>query len=122
MVQRLADEERNQGPVVSIEEDGKTIVLAESGAIVEFLIERYGAGKLSVGPEAGAAERANYLYWIHWAEGTAMYPLMLSMYVSSPFIHTMHELMRMFTACLLRCPSKHLGSDDSSSRPSQVRS
>ena len=54
---------------MTIEEDGKTITLAESGAICEFLIERYGKGKLDV--EASGAsiqDRADYLYWLHYAE------------------------------------------------------
>jgi glutathione S-transferase len=46
------------------------LVLAESGAIVEYLVERYGNGRLA--PPPGDPARARYLYWFHAAEGTAM--------------------------------------------------
>ncbi len=48
--------------------------LAESGAIIEYLIDRYGSGRLR--PPAGSAERLRYTYWLHYAEGSAM-PLLL---------------------------------------------
>ena len=47
--------------------DGDT-VLAESGAIVEYIVHRHGGGRLSVHPSA--PEYARYLYWLHCAEGT----------------------------------------------------
>jgi glutathione S-transferase len=49
------------------------VVMAESGAIVEYLLERYGNGRLA--PPAGSAERAAYLQWLHFAESTAFPPL-----------------------------------------------
>ncbi|MDO1582378.1 glutathione S-transferase family protein [Rhizobium oryzicola] len=55
-----------------IEDDGK--VIAESGAIIEYLIETYGAGRLK--PAAGTPEALRYRYWLHYAEGSAM-PLLL---------------------------------------------
>jgi glutathione S-transferase len=60
-----------KSPVVV--EDGE--VLAESGAIVEILADRHGGGCLA--PAAGTPERARYLYWLHYAEGSAMPPLLL---------------------------------------------
>jgi len=62
-----------KSPVVSV--DGMT--LAESGAIIEYLSERYGAGKLA--PAPSSPERIPYLYWLHFAEGTAMSPLLLKL-------------------------------------------
>ena len=62
-----------KAPVIS---DGD-MVLAESGAIVETLADRYGAGKLA--PAFGSAERVRYLYWLHFAEGTAQPPLLLKL-------------------------------------------
>ena len=50
------------------------LVLAESGAIIEYILERYGNGRLE--PAAGTPERVRYLYWLHYTEGTAM-PLLL---------------------------------------------
>ena len=50
------------------------LTLAESGAIIEYLVERYGEGKLA--PAPGTAERLRYTYWLHYAEGSAM-PLLV---------------------------------------------
>jgi len=58
-----------------IEDAGQT--LAESGAIVEYLAERYGEGRLV--PAAGTPERQRYRYWMHFAEGTAQPPLLLKL-------------------------------------------
>jgi glutathione S-transferase len=65
-----------KSPVIT--RDGK--VLAESGAIIEYLAESEAGGALSV--PAGHADRADYLYWLHFAEGSAMLPLLLKLYVS----------------------------------------
>jgi glutathione S-transferase len=53
------------------------LTLAESGAIVEYLADKYGQGRLS--PAPGAAERVRYTYWMHFAEGSAMPPLLLKL-------------------------------------------
>ena len=62
-----------KSPVVT--DEGKTI--AESGAIVEYLVDRYGEGRLI--PKAGTPERLRYTYWLHYAEGSAMPPLLLKL-------------------------------------------
>lgn len=62
-----------KSPVVT--DDGQTI--AESGAIVEYLVERYGKGRLV--PAAGTPEKLRYTYWLHYAEGSAMPPLLLKL-------------------------------------------
>lgn len=54
--------------------DGE-LLLAESGAIIEYLLERYGEGRLA--PPIGTPERIRYLYWMHYAEGSAMPALLL---------------------------------------------
>jgi glutathione S-transferase len=53
------------------------VTVAESGAIVEYLIDRYGGGRLI--PPAGTPERLRYTYWLHYAEGSAMPPLLLKL-------------------------------------------
>ncbi len=58
-----------------IVDDGLT--LAESGAIVEYLTGRYGNGRLV--PAANTPEHLRYLYWLHYAEGSAMPPLLLQL-------------------------------------------
>lgn len=52
-------------------------VLAESGAILEYLVETYGQGRLL--PPPGTPERLRYRYWMHYAEGSAMPPLLLKL-------------------------------------------
>jgi glutathione S-transferase len=78
---RLAPPELKQvhalGKSPVLQHDGR--VLAESGAIIEYFAEQEGGGKLAVGP--GDPDRANYLYWLHFAEGSAMLPLLLKLYV-----------------------------------------
>lgn len=65
-----------KSPVVV--DDGLT--LAESGAIIEYLMDRYGAGQLA--PAPGTPERLRYTYWLHYAEGSAMPPLLLKLVAS----------------------------------------
>ena len=62
-----------KSPVIT---DG-ALTLAESGAIIDYLIERYGAGQFS--PAAGTPSRLRYNYWLHYAEGSAMTPLLLKL-------------------------------------------
>jgi glutathione S-transferase len=50
------------------------MVIAESGAIIEYLIDTYGNGRLI--PPVKTAERQRYTYWLHYAEGSAMTPLL----------------------------------------------
>ncbi|MBC3870974.1 glutathione S-transferase family protein [Undibacterium oligocarboniphilum] len=57
----------------------KDLVLIESGAIVEYLIAEYGQGKFI--PAHGTADYYRYLQFMHYAEGSAMLPLLLRLYV-----------------------------------------
>ena len=65
-----------KSPVIT---DGD-ITIAESGAIVDYIVRTYGKGKLGVTGEGPEAEK--YREWLHYAEGSAMLPLMLNMYVA----------------------------------------
>jgi glutathione S-transferase len=60
-----------KAPVI---EDG-TLVMAESGAIIEYVIATYGHGKLAPAPSGPAWAR--YIGWLHFAEGSAMMPLLV---------------------------------------------
>lgn len=59
-------------------EDGSRVVI-ESGAIVDYLIRRHGQGRLQPDPATDAYD--TYVQWLHFAEGSAMLPLMLNLYV-----------------------------------------
>lgn len=63
-----------KSPVVT---DGDRVV-NESGAIVDYLIRRYGGGRLA--PPVGSDDYETYNQWLHYAEGSAMLPLMLQLY------------------------------------------
>jgi glutathione S-transferase len=63
-----------KSPVIT--DEGKTI--AESGAIVEYIIDTYGNGRMK--PRAGTDDYWKYVEWMHYAEGSAMLPLLLALY------------------------------------------
>jgi glutathione S-transferase len=69
----LAIHPLGKSPVIT---DGD-LTLAESGAILEYLVERHGRGKWA--PPPGSSERIRYNYWMHFAEGTAMPPLVMKL-------------------------------------------
>jgi glutathione S-transferase len=75
-----------KSPVIT---DGD-IVVAESGAIIEYLIERYDIEK-KLSPTPGSPTRLRYTYWLHFAEGSAMSPMLMKLVfgqiekVSMPF-------------------------------------
>ncbi|MFM0173332.1 glutathione S-transferase [Paraburkholderia sediminicola] len=62
-----------KSPVIT--DDGQTI--AESGAIIEYLLGKYGQGRFA--PAPGTSEQLRYTYWLHYAEGSAMPPLLLKL-------------------------------------------
>ena len=65
-----------KSPVIT--DSGRTII--ESGAIIDYLIRRHGGGRLQPDPAAPAYD--DYVQWLHYAEGSAMLPLILHLYVS----------------------------------------
>jgi glutathione S-transferase len=69
-----------KSPVIT---DGP-VTIAESGAIVDYIIRRYGKanGKPAMMPAPDSPEYEAYNEWLHYAEGSAMLPLMLNLYVS----------------------------------------
>ena len=64
-----------KAPVI---QDGE-LMLAESGAIITYMLEHYGNGRLT--PQKGTTERVRYLHWLHFAEGTLMLHLIARMYL-----------------------------------------
>jgi len=59
------------GRVPTFEDAG--VSFYESGAIVQYLLERYGEGRFE--PAVGSAERSRYLQWFHWGEATLLPPI-----------------------------------------------
>ena len=64
-----------KSPVIT---DGE-VTIAESGAITEYILERFGAGRLR--PVRESADWWRYQQWLHFAEGSAMSPLLLALYI-----------------------------------------
>jgi glutathione S-transferase len=65
-----------KSPVIT---DGNRTII-ESGAIIDYLIRRHGGGRLQPAPDSPAYDE--YVQWMHYAEGSAMLPLMLNLYVT----------------------------------------
>ena len=65
-----------KSPVIT--DGGRTVF--ESGAIIDYVIRRHGGGRLQPDPKTPAYD--DYQMWMHYAEGSAMLPLMLNLYVS----------------------------------------
>ena len=67
-----------KSPVISDDDN----VVAESGAIIEYLVERYGqrgAGPAQLVPPAGLPDKLRYTHMLHYAEGTGMPPLLMKL-------------------------------------------
>ena len=64
-----------KSPVISDE----GLVIAESGAIIEYLLRKYGQGRLA--PADSSPDYVRYSQWMHFAEGSAMVPMLLALYV-----------------------------------------
>jgi glutathione S-transferase len=86
------------------------VVLIESGAIIEYVIQRHGGGKLSV--PVASADYPRYLQWMHFAEGSAMSQLLLQMFLglsgldaSSPLV----AMVKQRTEGLLQFLDSELG-------------
>ena len=62
-----------KSPVIT--DDDRTV--AETGAIVDYLVGTYGEGRLV--PHAGTDDKLRYTYWLHFAEGSAMPPLVMTL-------------------------------------------
>ena len=63
-----------KSPVI---EDGDDVI-AETGAIIVYILDKYGADKLR--PKRGSQEYLDYVHFLHFAEGSAMLPLLLALY------------------------------------------
>jgi len=91
-----------KSPVIT--DNGNTI--AESGAIAEYLIAAYGNGRLI--PPQNTPERLRYTYWLHYAEGSAMPPLLLKL-LFTLMPKRAPALLRPFGAQSFQSGAVHLG-------------
>lgn len=66
-----------KSPVITDDAHGG-VTVAESGAIIEYLIDRYDI-ESKLAPPAGTPTRLRYTYWLHFAEGSAMSPLLMKL-------------------------------------------
>jgi glutathione S-transferase len=84
-----------KSPVIT---DGE-LTIAESGAIIEYLVDRYGNGRLI--PASDTPEHLRYTYWLHYAEGSAMPPLLLKLVFDqidkSPMLFFVRPIARLIT-------------------------
>ena len=84
-----------KSPVIS---DGERVV-AETGAIIEYLVERHGNGRLA--PAAGSDARLRYSYWLHYAEGSLM-PLMVMTLIFNRIVPGSPMLIRPIAAGIVK--------------------
>ncbi len=74
--------------------------IAESGAIVEYLVGSYDHGRLC--PPTGTQARSRYTYWLHYAEGSAMPPLVMKLVFSMMATAPMPFFVRPLVKSILR--------------------
>jgi glutathione S-transferase len=66
-----------KSPIVTVAGDGASLVLAETGAIMDYFLRRFGPYGLL--PAIGTQTYQDYVYWMYYAEGSAMTPLLLKL-------------------------------------------
>lgn len=71
----LAVTSLGKSPVIT--DNGRTII--ESGAIIDYIVRRHAGGRLA--PDPASPDYDTYQQWLHYAEGSAMLPLMMNLYV-----------------------------------------
>ncbi len=72
-----------KAPIITDDNAGELTTITESGAIVEYLIDTYGQGKLK--PAKHTQDYTDYLQWIHYAEGSLAFALIANMYAGDKF-------------------------------------
>lgn len=68
-----------KAPILQDEADGTQLTIAESGAIIEYILHRYDTSKRFSPDMTGSQEWIDYLFWLHFSEGSAMPPLLLNL-------------------------------------------
>ena len=66
-----------KSPAITDDGSGEQILIVESGAIIEYLMQTYGKNSSLITPKTGSQEERDYRYWLHFSEGSLMPPLLL---------------------------------------------
>ena len=66
-----------KSPAITDDGSGEQILLVESGAIIEYLMQTYSKNSSLITPKTGSQEERDYRYWLHFSEGSLMPPLLL---------------------------------------------
>jgi len=66
-----------KSPAITDDVSGEQILIVESGAIIEYLMQTYGKNSSLITPKTGSKEERDYRYWLHFSEGSLMPPLLL---------------------------------------------
>jgi glutathione S-transferase len=66
-----------KAPIITDDTSGEELVLVESGAIIEYLMQNYGKNTSLIIPKTGSQQERDYRYWLHFSEGSLMSPLLL---------------------------------------------
>ena len=66
-----------KSPAITDDVSGEQILIVESGAIIEYLMQTYGKNSSLITPKTGSQEERDYRYWLHFSEGSLMPPLLL---------------------------------------------
>ena len=66
-----------KSPVITDDSSREQILIAESGAIIEYLVQTYGKNSSLLTPNTGSQQERDYRYWLHFSEGSLMPPLLL---------------------------------------------
>ena len=66
-----------KSPAITDDGSGEQILIVESGAIIEYLMQTYGKNSSLITPKTGSQEERDYRYWLHFSEGSLMPPLLM---------------------------------------------
>ena len=66
-----------KSPAITDDSNGEQLLIVESGAIIEYLMQTYGKNSSLITPETGSQKERDYRYWLHFSEGSLMPPLLL---------------------------------------------
>lgn len=96
----LTQQTRHPAKRAPVIQDGE-VLLAETGAIIDYILAKYGNGRLTVSPSD--ANFADYLYYMHFANGTLQPALLIAGRLSSLQLPADNASLKRATDAVLRC-------------------